>query len=316
MSEEAAEFGALADELLAAGHVDQLVGQLGDPELAELWDDPGVVGAVAEAHGRHLASSPLMDVAVLRSDGSALVLDVPGGSGPACMVTGDRIEVDGTARDLRSADRLVLLVDGVARRVDLGLLALAAADGFDPGLSLTRVTGSVPLHATELLDVDAATLISRVARFVAHELVGVAEGALDLACAHVRDRRQFGVPIGSFQAVRHRLAEAHVQVTAARELLAAIPGADTHPDTDPDTHPDTEVLVLKASAGFAAQTAVAAAQQVCGGMGFTEEFGLHRFVRRALMLDSLLVGCEDAEEALGRLALAGRVLPDRQVVLL
>jgi hypothetical protein len=306
MSEEAAEFGALADELLAAGRVDELVAQLGDPDLVEMWDDPGVVGAVAESHGRHLASSSLMDVAVLRSSGSALVLDVPGGSGAASAITGDRIGVDGIARDLGSADSLVLLVDGAARRVDLGRLALAAVDGFDQGLSLTRVTGSAPLDATELLDVDAATLVSRVARFVAHELVGVAEGALDLACAHVRDRRQFGVPIGSFQSVRHRLAEAHVQVTAARELLAAVPDADT----------DTQVLVLKASAGFAAQTAVAAAQQVCGGMGFTEEFGLHRFVRRALTLDSLLVGSEDAEEALGRLALAGRVLPDRQVVLL
>ena len=50
-------------------------------------------------------------------------------------------------------------------------------------------------------------------------------------------------------------------------------------------------------------------------MGFTQEFGLHRFVRRALVLDSLLVGSEDADEALGRLAIGGRVLPDRQVVL-
>lgn len=305
MSDHAAEFGGLADELLAAGRVDELVEQLADPELVGLWDDLAVVGAVAEAHGRHVASSSLMDVAVLRLPGAAVVLDVPGGPGPSVRVVGDDLEVDGLARDIRAADHLVLLVDGVARRVDLPRLTLRGSEGLDAGLSLTRVSGRVPLTASEPLDVEAAAILCRVARFLGHELVGVAVGALDLASTHVRDRRQFGVPIGSFQAVRHRLAEAHVQVTAARELLAALPEADL----------DTHVLVLKASAGTAALTAVAAAQQVCGGMGFTQEFGLHRFVRRALVLDSLLVGSEDAEEALGRLAIGGRVLPDRQVVL-
>ena len=57
MSDDAAEFGDLADELLAAGRVDELVEQLADPELVDLWDDLAVVGAVAEAHGRHVASS-------------------------------------------------------------------------------------------------------------------------------------------------------------------------------------------------------------------------------------------------------------------
>jgi hypothetical protein len=305
MSDEAAEFGALADELLAAGRVDELVEQLADPELAELWDDPAVVGAVAEAHGRHVASSPLMDVVVLRSPDAALVLDVPGGRRPAVLRVGDDLEVDGLVRGIRAADRLVLLAGGDARGVDPRRLTFLDVAGLDPGLALTRVSGRVPRAAVEPLDLDAATVLCRVARFVAHELVGVAAGALDLASRHVRDRRQFGVPIGSFQAVRHRLVEAHVQVTAARELLAALPESDL----------DTHVLVLKASAGTAAHTAVAAAQQVCGGMGFTQEFGLHRFVRRALVLDSLLVSSEDADEALGRLAIGGRVLPDRQVVL-
>jgi hypothetical protein len=305
MSDEAAEFGALADELLTAGRVDELVEQLADPEMSELWDDPGVFGAVAEAHGRHLASSPLMDVAALRAPRTAAVLDVPGRSTPAVRVAGGYLVVDGLVRDVGDADHVVLLFGADVCRVDLPRLGLRASHGMDPCLSLTRVTGSVPLDATERLDIDAATVLSRVARFVAHELVGVAAAALDLAGAHVRSRRQFGVPIGSFQAVRHRLAEALVQVTAARELLAALPEADL----------DVHLLVIKSSAGTAAYTAVAAAQQVCGAMGFTEEFGLHRLVRRALVLDSLLVGCEDADEALGRLAMSGRVLPDRQVVL-
>ena len=256
--------------------------------MAELWDDPAFVAAVAESHGRHLASSPLMNVAALGEPDAALVLTTPG--------------ADGIVRGLSPRGALVAVADGRALRLDRAGLAVRPAPGLDPALALARVTG--PL-AGEPLDLDGDQILARAARFLASELAGVAAGALDLAGEHVRSRRQFGVPIGSFQAVRHRLAEAHVQLTAARELLAALPGADL----------DTHLLVLKPAAGGAARAAVAAAQQVCGGMGFTEEFGLHRYVRRALVLDSLLVGSEDADEMLGRLAIRGRVLPDRQVVL-
>lgn len=305
MSEHAAEFAGLADELLTAGRVSELVGQLSEPDLADVWADPEVVGAVAEAFGRHAAPGGLMDVACLGAD-AALVLPVPGTRLDAAFGTGDgAIRVDGVVRDA-AVSRCVVVVDGVLWQVPAGALDVTAAPGFDPGVGLHRVSGVVPADMAERLSRPADEVLSTAARYLAHELVGAADGALALALAHVRDRQQFGVAIGSFQAVRHRLAEAYVHVTAARDLLAAV---------GPEVGLETQVLVLKASAGFAARTAVAAAQQVCGGMGFTEEFGLHRFVRRVYVLDSVLGGSEEAEELLGRAAINGRVLPDRQVVL-
>lgn len=305
MTGHAAEFAALAEELLAAGRDAELVGQLADPDLVEVWDDPLVVAAVAEAYGRHAAPGSLMDVAALGRADSALVMDVPGGIRRAAVLVDGTVLVDGVVRSGAAAHVVCATEDGL-RQIAVDDLEVTEAPGLDAGVGLCRVTGRFAIDAGELLDRDPDVVLSQAARYLAHELVGTADGALALALDHVRTREQFGVAIGSFQAVRHRLAEAYVHVTAAKGLLGAI---------GPDAGTDTHVLVLKASAGMAAQLSVAAAQQVCGGMGFTEEFGLHRFVRRAYVLDSLMGGFEAAEMLLGRTALNGRVLPDRQVVL-
>ena len=121
----------------------------------------------------------------------------------------------------------------------------------------------------------------------------------------MRERQQFGAPLAGFQAVRHRLADVRIAETAALELLDA---------TGPDTDASVMILVVKAAAGRAALLSAQAAQQVCGAMGFTEEFGLHRFVRRIHLLDSILGGAESADGALGSWALrsgrtSGRIAP-------
>jgi hypothetical protein len=106
-------------------------------------------------------------------------------------------------------------------------------------------------------------------------LVGTGRAMLALARAHALDRVQFGRPLASFQAVRHRLAESLVALEGAEATLVA---AD-----DPFAS-----LLAKAAAGQAALTAARHCQQVLGGIGFTAEHPLHRHVRRALVLDGLL----------------------------
>lgn len=106
-------------------------------------------------------------------------------------------------------------------------------------------------------------------------LVGTSRGMLSLARAHAVDRVQFGRPIASFQAVRHRLAESLVAIEGAEAALVAA--------TD-----DFGSLLAKAAAGLAALTTARHCQQVLGGIGFTDEHELHRHVRRALVLDGLL----------------------------
>lgn len=109
-------------------------------------------------------------------------------------------------------------------------------------------------------------------------LVGTSRAMLSLARRHALDRIQFGRPIASFQAVRHRLAETLVAIEGAEATLQA---ATDQPD-------DLACLLSKAAAGQAALTAARHCQQVLGGIGFTAEHHLHRHVKRALVLDGLL----------------------------
>lgn len=106
-------------------------------------------------------------------------------------------------------------------------------------------------------------------------LVGAGRAMLSLARSHALDRIQFGRPIASFQAVRHRLAETLIALDGAEATLLA---ADD----------DLGALLAKAAAGQAALTAARHCQQVLGGIGFTAEHPLHRHVRRVLVLDGLL----------------------------
>jgi hypothetical protein len=109
-------------------------------------------------------------------------------------------------------------------------------------------------------------------------LVGSARAMLALARQHALDRVQFGKPIASFQAVRHRLAE----------TLVAIEGAEATLQSSGDESPDLTAMLAKAAAGKAALTAAKHCQQVLGGIGFTDEHDLHIHVKRVLVLDGLL----------------------------
>jgi hypothetical protein len=109
-------------------------------------------------------------------------------------------------------------------------------------------------------------------------LVGAGRAMLSLARQHALDRSQFGRPVASFQAIRHRLAETLVAVEGAEATLVA---AAAEPD-------ELSFLLAKAAAGQAALTAARHCQQVLGGIGFTAEHELQRHIKRALVLDGLL----------------------------
>jgi hypothetical protein len=109
-------------------------------------------------------------------------------------------------------------------------------------------------------------------------LVGTSRTMLSLARRHALDRVQFGRPVASFQAIRHRLAETLVAVEGAEATLVAAAA-------DPDY---LSFLLAKAAAGQAALTAARHCQQVLGGLGFTAENELHHHVKRSLVLDGML----------------------------
>ncbi|MER5787493.1 acyl-CoA dehydrogenase family protein [Streptomyces sp. NPDC001980] len=155
------------------------------------------------------------------------------------------------------------------------------ASALDPWLPLRRVGPgeAVPLAAGR--------------RALGWWLLGTGHAMLDLAREHVLERHQFGRPLASFQALRHRLAEAHVALEGAEAALGA---ADD----------DTGALLAKAAAGRAALTTARHCQQALGGIGFTAEHPLHRHVKRALVLDGLLGSTRELTREAGALLLRER----------
>jgi hypothetical protein len=166
-----------------------------------------------------------------------------------------------------------------------------ASIGFLTALGLGNGTVVVPPAGTDddfdllasAVEVDAITTMSEdaareVAVVYAAAAVGAARRLLELGVSFVKEREQFGRPVGSFQAVKHHLANALI---AAEEADTSIIRASLLPE---------EAL---RSAHFAVRRSIDAAelvQQVHGGLGFTWEFGLHFYLRHILMAREIVVG--------------------------
>ncbi|MFC5995354.1 acyl-CoA dehydrogenase family protein, partial [Pseudonocardia hispaniensis] len=147
-----------------------------------------------------------------------------------------------------------------------GTTRLASLDVRDAGAALPRAN-----------EAAIAELTARARVLVAADLVGVAREALSRTVAYDRERMQFGVPVGSFQAIKHALADLHVGVTMAEHavLYAAYAVETGLPDRE------LAVAVAKAKAGDVALQATGAMIQYHGGIGYTWEHEAHLFYKRA-----------------------------------
>jgi len=137
---------------------------------------------------------------------------------------------------------------------------------------------------------------ARALALVCADMVGAMQGALDLMVSYAKVRRQFGAPIGSFQAIQHLCADQAVHVEAARSYLWFAAWAA-------DREPPEEALRAAASAkaycSDVARRVGEACVQVHGGIGITWECQVHLYLKR-LLVDAVLLG--DAVDQLERLA--------------
>jgi alkylation response protein AidB-like acyl-CoA dehydrogenase len=132
----------------------------------------------------------------------------------------------------------------------------------------------------ELLD----TMLERATVALAAEMVGTARRLFDMTLAYAKERVQFDVPIGSFQAIQHKLADMALDLERAASAVAY--AAMTIDAKDAERHRATHVA--KAAAGGAAQRAAKDGIQIHGGIGYTWEHDLHLFIRRAYASEHLL----------------------------
>src|SRR3984893_2916934 len=213
--------------------------------------------------------------------------------------------------------RLRGMVSGVADALPAGVL-LVPADGVPHGFYLVDMAAEgvakAPVTSLDMTrqlcdlsfdDAPATLIASRQAAsraleealaagagVLAAELVGLAQRCLDITVAYVKERRQFARPVGSFQALKHRLADVWVAVSqaraASRYAAACLASGD----------PDAKVAVAIAKA-YCSEAAVHAAQecvQLHGGIGFTWEHPAHLYLKRA-KADSIAFGTPDAHRA-------------------
>ncbi|MBB3693140.1 acyl-CoA dehydrogenase family protein [Sphingomonas sp. BK580] len=114
----------------------------------------------------------------------------------------------------------------------------------------------------------------------AAELVGVGAGAMDMTIGYLKQRKQFGVPIGSFQALQHRAAHLYSEMEVAR---AAVLKAQQLLDAGSDAA-DEAVSVAKAMTGLATTLSVQESVQMHGGIGMTDEYDVGFYMKRARVL--------------------------------
>ena len=141
--------------------------------------------------------------------------------------------------------------------------------------------GCAARQAVATRDHPGALNVGRAA--VASELVGVGEEAFARTATYLKERKQFGKPIGEFQALQHRAAHLYSEIEITRAtVLKALQTLDEHFD-----HAGLIVSVAKARAGASATLAVQEAVQMHGGIGMTDEFDIGFYMKRARVAQEL-----------------------------
>jgi alkylation response protein AidB-like acyl-CoA dehydrogenase len=214
-------------------------------------------------------------------------------SGVSARRDADGWVLDGTARhvlDGDRAERLAVVTDAGVFVVDAGDAVARRSPVFDPVLHIAEVS----FDGVQLPDADRVHVDPEKARHVALAgmaitTVGACQRILDLALEHVKQRQQFGVPIGSFQAVQHKAVDMHVATERARALsyFAALTiSAD-------DSRRRLAAAMAKAAAGECQSLVFRHGLQLFGAMGFTWENDLQFALKRAKAGELLLGGAAE-----------------------
>jgi hypothetical protein len=261
-------------------------------------ETPTALALLYDELGKAARSTALIDqlaitqIAPEVADCDVIVYPTPfGDSRPPGRLTDDEIFLDGCALKEPGPDDRVVFGAAAGPGESLAIVVipgLKAAhefeaqqlDGLDTDGSWVRIRARMLRNKVEAGGRPDSGVWSGVLtaarRAAATELTGLSRGAIELAVAHVSTRSQFGRTIGSFQAVRHHLADAHVLTTGADALLD---------NAWRDPIAETTDLAF-AYAGRAHRAVMSHCLQVCGAMGLSWEHDLHRYVRRGFALDT------------------------------
>lgn len=292
-------FAAAFDGARSADEVDAAVVDLGWIDLLTTLGRAGLAPMFAAAGASGRLAGVLDDVVALElgvalDPRPCIVHPAAHTAEPPGQREGDTVVVDGLVSSRLDSSGIVhvpVAGGGAVEVVAVDAAPLVVSDtGLDPGASIRHVRGRADAGPT----VTAATTWTRAigsARVaLAHHLVAEARWMLDAARTHAVDRQQFGRPIASFQAVRHKLAE----------TLVVIEGAAAVVDGAADTEDELATALAKSLAGQAALTAARHAQQVLAGMGFTADHPFPARMKLAVTVDALYGSARTLPNEIGR----------------
>ena len=285
-------WAALAEMGVLGVQVPESMGGLGLTELD--------VVLLLEESGRVALPDPIVEVAAVAAPLLAEVAEASGADGPAAeqanrwlpLVTGGEalvaVELDGSSLVSHGGDADLLLVarEGRLLAVPGERVDATPQPSVDGARTLTTVAWSpdaaVALAEGEMAAGAIAKALDRGALGTAAQLLGLGQQMLDLTVAYVKERRQFGVPIGSFQAVKHHLADAALRLEFARPVVyaAAWSAATGQPDAS------RAASHAKAAASDAARFVGRQALQCHGAIGYTVEYDLHLWLKRVWALSA------------------------------
>ncbi|MFB4311349.1 acyl-CoA dehydrogenase family protein [Actinomadura sp. GTD37] len=250
-----------------------------------------------------LTSSVVVTAALLAAGERELLAGLAAGERIAVLAVPFSTAPGGAAAAVRAADGrltggITSVADGMAADVllvpaDGGLYAVDAAEARRTpvtSLDMTRrladiaLSGAPARRVAEGADAVRAGLLTGAA-MLASEQLGLAERCLDDTVAYVRTRYQFGRPVGSYQGLKHRLADLWTSITQARAVARHAASCAAAGDAD------TPIAVAVAQAHCSAVAVKAAEEcvQMHGGIGFTWEHPAHLYLKRA-KADSIALG--------------------------
>ena len=280
-----------------------------------LADDPKVaVSTLFTLAGELLTPGSMVDAVLVQAandatlaDDARVVLPPPGTQVPLSRrIDGQTVAVEGVVQTGDGAIVVPCLdAGGEYALVVCEPLRLLRRAPLDESAGWARVSALAPIRSVvsdwTAPDGDGGPawgdMVAAGRRALAHELVGVGSTMLSMTIEHVNERVQFHRPLGSFQAVKHQLADVHLwQEIAVLSAEAAWEDCGTQ-----------SAALAKSAAIRFTRTARASCQQLLGGMGFTWEHDFHRYLRRALTLEPLLGGTFDLHRELGAAVRSGKV---------
>ena len=246
--------------------------------------------------GRGLVPGPLVWThigATLGIEAGRVVGGIVAGSGPGSggrLADGAPVVID----HFDDLDDLLVVERDRVMRIDPRRVDGRPLEPLDP-LTPVSVADELPEGDAVGGAAEAARVRLEGAALVAAQLAGMASALVELTVAYTADRRQFGRPVGSFQALKHLMADMLTRAELARtQAYAAAAWLD-----DPALGPaDRAVSAAKVVAGDAAIRNGRDSIQAHGGMGYTWEVDSHLYLKRAWVLDPLFGSADDHAEAM------------------